>query len=55
MIDPYTVGKAEPWAVSKSAKENGRKAPACDHLHQSRLRDLNPGPQLYESCALPLS
>src|SRR6185312_9167567 len=22
---------------------------------QSRLRDLNPGPQLYESCALPLS
>jgi hypothetical protein len=22
---------------------------------ESRLRDLNPGPQLYESCALPLS
>jgi hypothetical protein len=26
-----------------------------NQLVKSRLRDLNPGPQLYESCALPLS
>src|SRR5262249_12106260 len=42
-------------ATSNAVKQNNPPSIADSGLPQSRLRDLNPGPQLYESCALPLS
>ena len=44
---------AHAWMTS--TEKERRKVLILRRSCQSRLRDLNPGPQLYESCSLPLS